>query len=141
MALEYEKTLAAEETGIPGLVVLGDGKNFVKTMAALSDRITGVGDQIGRLTFTSDMTEAALHVLGYRAGSPLPLEPAPCGAYNLTGAGERESWAGIAREVFDLRNGNGNAAHRVKTSECYATAQNPSALRPHRSTLDLAKWK
>ena len=69
--------------------VIGDGNNFVRTMARLSDRcadpgdalseVTVVDDQVGRLTFTGDMADAILHLLGYRDGSPLPFAPAPCG--------------------------------------------------------------
>lgn len=122
--------------------VIGDGNNFVRTMVKLSDRCADPGDeldrvdvvddQVGRLTFTDDMAKAIFHLLEIEA---------PYGTYNYTCSGNPASWADIAREVFDLRNGNGNAVHRVKTSEYYATAQNPSALRPHHSTLDLAKWQ
>ena len=95
--------------------VIGDGRNFVRTMKALSDRVadpddgldrvTVVDDQVGRPTFTTDMARAVFHLLGYRDGAPWPVEPAPYGTYNLSGEGEAVSWYGIARRVFDLANG------------------------------------
>ena len=70
---------------------------------------------------------------------PRSQKTAPFGTYDLTGSGEPASWAGIAREVFDLRNGNGAAVRPVSTAEYYAAAEGPVAPRPAHSTLDLAK--
>ena len=82
--------------------VIGDGRNFVRTMRALSDRVADpedalervavVDDQLGRLTFTDQMAEGILHLLGYRDGDLEPSSPAPYGTYNLTGSGPVESW-------------------------------------------------
>ena len=129
--------------------VIGSGHNFVKTMRALSDRcadpedklcdVTVVDDQLGRLTFTDDMAKAIFHLLGYRAGDLEPSAPAPYGTYNCTGGGRVASWAEIAREVFDLANGNGDSVHPVSTAKYYASAQGPIALRPEHSALDLSK--
>ena len=129
--------------------VIGDGKNFVKTMRALSDRVaepsdaldrvTVVDDQLGRLTFTDQMAEGILHLLGYRDGDVEPSAPAPHGTYNLTGSGAVESWAGIAERVFDLANGNGAAVEHVSTADYYAAAEGPIAPRPEHSDLDLSK--
>ena len=90
--------------------VIGEGRNFVRTMKGLSDRVadpqdslervTVVDDQYGRLTFTSDMAEGILWLLGYREGDVEPSSPAPHGSYNLTGSGPVESWAQIAARVF-----------------------------------------
>lgn len=120
--------------------VIGDGRNFVKTMAALSDRVadpedalgrvTVVDDQVGRLTFTADMARAIFHLIDTAA---------PYGTYNCTGSGEPASWAEVARRVFELRNGNGAAVAPVSTEEYYASASGPIAPRPARSALDLAK--
>lgn len=120
--------------------VIGDGSNFVKTMARLSDRcadpgdgldeVTVVDDQVGRLTFTEDMAEAIFHLLDTGA---------PYGTYNLTCSGDPASWADIARRVFELRNGNGGAVRPVSTAEYYAAAEGPVAPRPEHSALDLAK--
>ena len=120
--------------------VIGDGNNFVRTMAGLSDRaadpddpldhVDVVDDQVGRLTFTDDIAEAILHLLETHA---------PYGTYNCTCSGEPASWADIAREVFELRNGNGEAVRPVSTAEYYAGAEGSIAPRPRQSTLDLAK--
>ena len=129
--------------------MIGDGHNFVRTMAHLSDRVadpadqlfqvTVVDDQIGRLTFTSDMARAILHLLGYRQGGKEPTVPAPYGTYDLTGSGEPASWCEIARMVFDLVNGNGDKVRPVSTGEYYVNAAGPIASRPAYSTLDLNK--
>ena len=120
--------------------VIGDGRNFVRTMAGLSARcadpgdalaeVTVVDDQLGRLTFTRDMAEAIFHLLGCGA---------PYGTYNVTGSGRVASWAEIACEVFELANGNGEAVRPVTTAEYYAGAEGPVAPRPERSDLDLTK--
>ena len=129
--------------------VIGDGRNFVKTMRSLSDRVadpqdslervTVVDDQYGRLTFTRDMAEGIFWLLGYREGDVEPSSPAPHGTYNLTGSGPVESWAKIAARVFDLANGNGERVVPVSTAEYYASAEGPIAPRPEHSALDLAK--
>ena len=120
--------------------VIGDGRNFVRTMRALSDRaadpadglgrVTVVDDQLGRLTFTRDMAAAILHLLEARA---------PWGTYDCTGSGAVRSWADIARAVFDAANGNGEAVVPVSTAEYYAGAEGPVAPRPHFSALDLSR--
>ena len=129
--------------------VIGEGRNFVRTMRSLSDRVadpqdaldrvTVVDDQLGRLTFTRDMAEGILWLLGYREGGVEPSAPAPHGTYNLTGSGPVESWAAIAARVFDLANGNGDRVAPVSTAEYYASAEGPIAPRPERSDLELSK--
>ena len=120
--------------------VIGDGHNFVKTMKNLSDRVadpedklaqvTVVDDQYGRLTFTSDMTAAIFHLLD---------TDAKYGTYNLTGSGRVASWYEIAKEVFDLANGNGDKVKPVITEEYYANSAGPISPRPEHSALDLTK--
>ena len=118
--------------------VIGEGHNFVKTMMALSDkvangdlpRVTVVDDQYGRLTFTRDMADAIFHLLD---------SDAAYGTYDLTGSGAVKSWADIAREVFDLANGNGDRVEPISTSEYFANAENPVSPRPTYSALDLSK--
>ena len=61
--------------------VIGDGHNFVRTMAALADRGVEPGvvdDQYGRLTFTDEIARAIRHLLEVDA---------PYGTYNLSGEG------------------------------------------------------
>ena len=118
--------------------VVGEGKNFAKTMCALSDkvaagdlgRVTVVDDQLGRLTFTRDMAAAIFHVLDARA---------PYGTYDCTGSGAVRSWADIARACFEAKNGNGDKVVPVSTADYYASAEGPIAPRPHFSALDLSK--
>ena len=118
--------------------VIGEGKNFAKTMCALSDkvaagdlgRVTVVDDQLGRLTFTRDMAAAIFHVLDARA---------PYGTYDCTGSGAVRSWADIARACFEAKNGNGDKVVPVSTADYYAGAEGPIAPRPHFSALDLSK--
>lgn len=120
--------------------VIGDGKNFVRTMAGLArrcadpadalDRVTVVNDQLGRLTFADQMAEGIFALLDAHA---------PYGIYNLTGSGRVVSWAEIAREVFELTCGNGDAVVPVTTAEYYASAAGLVAPRPAHSDLDLSK--
>lgn len=120
--------------------VIGDGKNFVKTMMGLSKRcadpddplseITVVDDQFGRLTFTDEMAKAIIFLLN---------SGAEYGTYNLTGSGEIASWCDIARKVFDLTSGNGDAVVPVSTGEYMSGAKGPVSSRPVHSTLKLSK--
>ena len=118
--------------------VIGEGKNFAKTMCALSDkvaagdleRVTVVDDQLGRLTFTRDVAAAIFHVLDAHA---------PYGTYDCTGSGAVRSWADIARACFEAKNGNGDKVVPVSTADYYASAEGPIAPRPHFSALDLSK--
>ena len=129
--------------------VVGEGRNFARTMAALSDRVadpadpldrvTVVDDQLGRLTFTRDMAAAILWLLGYRDGDLEPSAPAAYGTYDLTNSGPVGSWADIARRVFERANGNGDAVVSVSTAEYYASAEGPVAPRPAHSALDLSR--
>ena len=115
--------------------VIGDGRNFARTMVGLSDRVadpddklervTVVNDQLGRLTFTRDMAAAIFHLLDSHA---------PWGTYDCTGSGAVRSWADIARACFDAANGNGDAVVPVSTA-----ASGPVAPRPVHSALDLSK--
>ena len=120
--------------------VIGEGHNFVRTMAALSRRcadpddslneVTVVDDQFGRLTFTDEMARAIFFLLD---------SGAEYGVYNLTGSGEAESWFQIAKRVFDLTCGNGDSVRSVSTEEYYANSQNPISPRPVHSALSLSK--
>ncbi|WP_321973899.1 NAD(P)-dependent oxidoreductase, partial [Paratractidigestivibacter sp.] len=118
--------------------VIGDGKNFAKTMCMLSDKVaagdlgqvTVVDDQLGRLTFTDQMARAIFHVLDTRA---------PYGTYDMTGSGAVRSWADIAKACFTAANGNADRVVPVSTAEYYASAEGPIAPRPRFSALDLSK--
>ncbi|WEV52723.1 sugar nucleotide-binding protein [Bifidobacterium sp. ESL0704] len=120
--------------------IVGDGNNFVKTMMGLSDRVadsndklsqvTVVDDQLGRLTFTEDITNGIFHLLD---------SGAEYGTYNLTGSGAVKSWAEIAKQVFEKTNGNGDKVVPVTTEEYYKEETKPVSPRPTNSFLDLTK--
>lgn len=113
--------------------VIGEGKNFVRTMASLAERGIAPGvvsDQIGRLTFTEDIASAIVHLLDARP---------EYGTYNVTSSGEELSWADIAREVFRLTGNDPARVSDVTTEAYFANATTPVAPRPLNSVLDLAK--
>ncbi|MGI8392693.1 sugar nucleotide-binding protein [Leucobacter sp. W1038] len=111
--------------------VIGDGNNFVRTMASLAERgidPSVVNDQIGRLSFTVDIAGGIVHLLQSRAAF---------GTYNLTNEGPVMSWADIAKLVYS---GTGHDPERVSgttTAEYFAGKQ--VAPRPLFSTLSLDK--
>ncbi len=109
--------------------VIGEGRNFVRTMAALADRGVSprvVDDQVGRLTFATDLAAGIVHLLGSQA---------PFGTYNLTNAGPVMSWADIAKQVFELRGREAADVTPVSTDD-YAQGR-AMAPRPAHSTLSL----
>lgn len=111
--------------------VIGDGRNFVRTMADLAAKgasPTVVDDQFGRLTFTSDLAAGIVHLLG--AG-------APYGTYNLTGEGPVQSWCDIAKDVFALCGRSRDDVTGVST-DTWAEGKLTSP-RPRHSALDLAR--
>ncbi|MDT0185730.1 dTDP-4-dehydrorhamnose reductase [Microbacterium sp. ARD31] len=113
--------------------VIGEGKNFVRTMASLAEHGVApsvVDDQIGRLTFTGDLARGIRHLLDVDA---------PAGVYNLTGGGDAASWAQIAAEVYAQTGHDGAQVTGVSTEEYFASASGPVAPRPRWSVLDLAK--
>jgi dTDP-4-dehydrorhamnose 3,5-epimerase len=102
-------------------------------MASLAERGVDprvVDDQIGRLTFTNDLTRAITHLLQSRQ---------PYGVYNATSSGEPTAWADIARDVFRLTGNDPARVQGVSTDEYFATANSPVAPRPRNSILDLSK--
>jgi dTDP-4-dehydrorhamnose reductase len=112
--------------------VVGDGGNFVRTMAGLADRgvsPTVVDDQIGRPTFTADLAAGIAHLLRTQA---------PHGTYNLTNGGDPASWADVAAAVFAARGRSADDVGRTSTAEYFADKPQ-AAVRPPNSVLDLAK--
>ncbi len=113
--------------------VIGEGKNFVRTMASLAERGVDprvVGDQVGRLTFTTDIARGIRHLLETSA---------EYGTYNLTGDGEPTSWADVARAVYELTGHDPARIADVTTAEYFASASAPVAPRPLYSVLDVSK--
>jgi dTDP-4-dehydrorhamnose 3,5-epimerase/reductase len=113
--------------------VIGEGKNFVRTMLDLGQKgvaPTVVHDQIGRLTFTGVLAGAIGHLLSAQS---------PFGTYNVSNEGEPVSWADITRTIFheagfDLRVTD-------TTTEEYYQGKTGIAPRPLNSSLDLGKLK
>jgi dTDP-4-dehydrorhamnose 3,5-epimerase len=112
--------------------VVGEGQNFVATMATLADRGVHpavVDDQIGRPTFTADLAAGIRHLLDVGA---------PFGTYNLTNDGDPVSWADVAADVFEALGHDRAEIGRVSTAEYFADKPG-TAERPLNSVLDLSK--
>lgn len=113
--------------------VIGEGNNFVRTMASLASRGIAPGvvnDQIGRLSFTEDIAAGIKHLL--ETGADF-------GVYNLSNDGEPQSWADIAADVYELTGHNRDAVTGISTEDYFKGKE--AAPRPLNSTLDLAKIK
>jgi dTDP-4-dehydrorhamnose reductase len=111
--------------------VIGEGKNFVHTMLGLGQKgiaPTVVADQIGRLTFTSELVRTIDHLLSREV---------PFGTYNVTNGGEPASWAAITREIFKL--GGFDLTVSDTSTADYFAGKEGIAPRPLQSTLDLHK--
>lgn len=112
--------------------VVGEGANFVRTMRSLAERgvsPTVVDDQVGRLTFTTELARAVEHLLTTRPAY---------GVYNLSNAGDPTSWAQVAAEIFRLTGRDPADVAPTSTAEYFG--QRPQAApRPLQSTLDLGK--
>ena len=111
--------------------VIGEGHNFVRTMAGLAAKgvsPTVVDDQLGRLTFTTDLAAGIVHLLSTQA---------EFGTYNLTNPGPVASWCEIAQEVFRLSGRDAADVTGIST-EAYEAGKLTSP-RPRNSALELAK--
>lgn len=112
--------------------VIGDGKNFVRTMIELSKKDVApsvIHDQVGRLTFTSELVRAIDHIMNSQA---------EYGTYNVSNGGEPASWADITRAIYHLLGRGDLSVHNTTTKEYFADKQD-YARRPLQSTLDLSK--
>ena len=112
--------------------VVGEGGNFVRTMASLADRGVRpavVDDQVGRPTFAPDLAAGIRHLV--QTG-------APSGTYNLTNDGDPVSWAALAAAVFETRGRSADDVRRVSTAEYFADKPG-AAPRPRNGVLDLTK--
>ena len=113
--------------------VIGEGNNFVATMASLAARGISpsvVNDQVGRLSFTQDIAAGIKHLLDTGA---------EYGTYNLSNDGEPQTWADIAADVYELTGHRRESVVGV-TTEDYFKGKSP-APRPLNSFLDLSKIK
>lgn len=111
--------------------VIGEGKNFVRTMLDLGKKgiaPTVVSDQVGRLTFTSELVRVIDHLL---TNSP------EYGVYNASNGGEAASWADITRTIFQLA--GYDLSVTGTTTANYFKDKPEAAPRPLQSALDLTK--
>lgn len=112
--------------------VIGEGKNFVRTMVDLAQKNispTVVHDQVGRLTFTSTLVEAIDHLLRNNASF---------GTYNVSNSGDPASWADITREIFSILQRSDLTVTNTTTKDYFAS-KSGIAPRPLLSTLSLDK--
>lgn len=111
--------------------VIGEGKNFVRTVLKLGQKgvdPTVVADQIGRPTFTAELVRAIDHLL---------TTGPDYGTYNVSNDGEPVSWADLTREIFKLAEMD-NKVTDTTTAEYYKGKDNV-APRPLNSVFDLSK--
>jgi dTDP-4-dehydrorhamnose 3,5-epimerase len=111
--------------------VIGEGKNFVRTMLELGQKgvnPTVVADQVGRLTFTTELVRAIDHMLVHNT---------PYGTYNLSNEGPSASWAEVTRKFFEIAD-IPQTVTNTSTAEYYAGKEG-IAPRPLKSTLDLSR--
>jgi dTDP-4-dehydrorhamnose 3,5-epimerase len=111
--------------------VIGEGNNFVRTMANLAAkgvRPSVVNDQTGRLSFTADIAAFIRHLLDTKA---------EYGTYNFSNEGQAKSWADIAADVYEQSGASRDDVTGVTTAEYFADKS--AAPRPLNSTLSLEK--
>ncbi|WP_439937205.1 sugar nucleotide-binding protein [Nocardia sp. N13] len=116
--------------------VIGEGKNFVRTMQALAEKGVSpsvVDDQVGRLTFTDELVRATRHLID---------SGADFGTYHVSNGGPAMSWREVAQAVFER---SGRSAEEVSGTSTSAYAEgvlaqgNPFAPRPLSSAMSLDK--
>jgi dTDP-4-dehydrorhamnose 3,5-epimerase len=139
---EYAKSKAAGDKKAAGAPkhyiirtdsVIGEGKNFVRTMLDLGNKGISpkvVSDQIIRPTFTPMLAQAIRFLID---------KPAEYGTYNITNDGDPISWADFTREIFKEA-GIGQKVVDTTYQE-YSAGKPGVAPRPLNSVLDLSKVK
>jgi dTDP-4-dehydrorhamnose reductase len=111
--------------------VIGEGKNFVRTMLGVGEKginPTVVADQIGRLTFTRELVKAIDHLLQNQVAF---------GTYNVSNSGDIVSWAEITRSIF--KEAGYDLTVTDTTTEEYFAGKEGIAPRPLESAFELAK--
>ena len=113
--------------------VVGEGHNFVRTMADLADHGVSpevVDDQRARLTFADELARAIDHLL---------ISGADPGLYHVTNAGPVASFCDVARRVFEVCGRDPDDVTPVTTEQYNAGRR--AAPRPLNSALDLSRMR
>lgn len=111
--------------------VIGEGKNFVRTMLGLAKKgisPTVVADQIMRPSFAAELARAIKFLIN---------KPAQFGIYNVTNSGDPISWADFTREIF--KEAGIELEVTDTTLQAYSSNKPAVARRPLNSVLDLTK--
>jgi dTDP-4-dehydrorhamnose reductase len=114
--------------------VIGDGKNFVRSIYGLGKREISpkvVADETDRLTFTSEIVRGIDFILEKQA---------PYGVYNITNSGDVVSWAEVARAVYAAAGYEGLTVSDSTAAEYFA-GQAIADKRPRHGALNLAKMQ
>ncbi|MEK7201990.1 MAG: NAD(P)-dependent oxidoreductase [Patescibacteria group bacterium] len=112
--------------------VIGQGKNFVRTMLGLAEKGVSpsvVSDQSGRPTFVGQLVDAVDHLIKTNA---------EFGTYNVSNDGPVVSWADLARKVFELGKFSDIRVTDITTVE-YNGTKPLVAPRPPHGEFDLSK--
>jgi dTDP-4-dehydrorhamnose reductase len=111
--------------------VIGEGKNFVKTMLGLAQKGIApkvVADQIIRPTFTTQLAQGIKFLID---------KTADYGTYNLTNEGDPVSWADFTRTIF--KEAGIDLPVTDTTYKEYSAGKPGVSPRPLNSVLDLTK--
>lgn len=113
--------------------IIGEGSNFVRTMSAKAlagEGVNVVSDQVGRLTFATDLAHAV---------QVLIESSAPYGTYNITNSGPLVSWFEIATAIYRELGVDCSLVTPI-TSEEYNLKFPGKAQRPKNSELKMDKF-
>lgn len=112
--------------------VIGQGKNFVRTMLGLAEKGVSpsvVSDQTGRPTFVGQLVDAVEQLLKAKA---------EFGVYNVSNDGPIVSWADFALEIFKQGGFDDIKVTEITTEE-YNGTKPLIAPRPPHGEFDLSK--
>ncbi len=109
--------------------LIGEGKNFVRTMLGLGEKGINpkvVDDQKGRPTFTTDLALFTKYLLDKKC---------EYGLYHFSNKGNAISWAEFAEAIF-IEAGYANKVEKIDT-QTYFKDKPLAAIRPKNSGFDL----
>lgn len=112
------------------------GKNFVKTMLALSknrNELNIVADQLGKPTYARDLARAILKIA--ESTKNKPLSELSNKVYHFSNE-EQTSWSDFAREIFSQSLERKLIANEVKVNDIPSSEYPTPAARPMYSVLD-----